>query len=217
MAVRKPPAVSGVGLVVSLLGPPFVAFAFRNAAPGDVTANLAAQGCLVLVVLAILCIVRFGEGRPLSAIGVGRPRVSTFIWAGLLAAGYVFVATPLMRAVLSRVDTSGFEPTLRRLAALPIWYRIAIVVLGGTIEDVLYRGYAFERLSVYLRSTWVAALVSSLIFAYAHAPLWGLGVSGALVIPALLGTLFYLWRRDLVANIIAHVATDLLGIVVFNR
>ena len=216
MAFRKPPVVSGVGLVVSLFGPPLVAFVFRNAAPGDVAANLAAQSCLVLVVSAVLLIVRFGERRPLSAIGLRPPRASTVIWAALLTAGYVFVATPPMRAVLRRVDTSGFEPTLRQLAALPVWYRIAIVVLGGTIEDVLYRGYAFERLSLYLRGTWAAAIVSSLIFAYAHAPLWGLGVSSALVIPALLGGLFYLWRRDLAANIIAHVVTDLLGVVVFN-
>jgi uncharacterized protein len=78
----------------------------------------------------------------------------------------------------------------------------------------LYRGYAFERLSVVLRSGPAAAVLSSVVFAYAHAPLWGFGVSTALVVPALCATAFYMWRRDLAANVIAHIATDLVGIVV---
>jgi membrane protease YdiL (CAAX protease family) len=216
MSSRELSSVSGVGLALALFGLPAVAFLFRNATADDFAANVAAQVGLVFVTAAVLFIVRFCEGRPLSAIGVRWPRPSSFAWAALLAAGYVFVATPIMRGVLSRVHAPGFEPTLRRIAVLPAWYRVVIVILGGTIEDVLYRGYAFERLSVYLRSTWGAAIVSALVFAYAHTPMWGLGVSTALVVPALLGSFFYLWRRDLAAYIMAHVATDLLGIVVFN-
>jgi membrane protease YdiL (CAAX protease family) len=216
MLGRELRGVSGLGLALALFGLPAVAFAFRNRAVGDLAANVAAQAGLVLVTLAVIFVVRFGEGRPLSSIGVIWPRASSFAWAALLAAGYLFVATPIMRSILSRIDASGFQPTVRRLAVLPAWYRVVIVVLDGTIEDVLYRGYAFERLAVYLRSTWSAAILSALVFAYAHTPLWGLGVSTALVVPALLGSFFYLWRRDLAANIMAHVTTDLLGIVVFN-
>jgi len=216
MSGRKLRAVSGLGLILALFGPPAVAFVFRNAAAGDLTANVTAQVGLVLVTTAVVFIVRFGEGRPLSAIGLGWPRLSSFAWAAVLAAAYALVAAPIMRSILRRVDASGFEPTLRRLAMLPAWYRVVIVVLGGIVEDFLYRGYAFERLSVYLRSRWGAAVLSALVFAYAHAPLWGLGVSTALLIPALLGSFFYVWRRDLAANIMAHIATDLLGVVVFN-
>jgi membrane protease YdiL (CAAX protease family) len=52
------------------------------------------------------------------------------------------------------------------------------------------------------------------VFAYAHAPLWGIGASTALLIPALFSALFYLWRRDLSANVLAHIAVDLVGIVI---
>jgi len=85
-------------------------------------------------------------------------------------------------------------------------------VLGGIIEEFLYRGYAFERLSLLLRSRIAAAVVVSLLFAYAHVPLWGFAVSTVLVVPGICATAFYAWRRDLAANVIAHVATDLLGI-----
>jgi membrane protease YdiL (CAAX protease family) len=57
------------------------------------------------------------------------------------------------------------------------------------------------------------AAVASLVFAFAHAPLWGLGAATLLVLPAAVGAAFYGWRRDLAALILAHIATDFMGIV----
>jgi membrane protease YdiL (CAAX protease family) len=71
-----------------------------------------------------------------------------------------------------------------------------------------------EKLSAVLGSRLAAAVVSSVVFAYAHAPLWGIGASTALLIPALFSALFYLWRRDLSANVLAHIAVDLVGVVI---
>jgi uncharacterized protein len=202
---------TAVGLVLALLGPPAVALAFRGV--GGLAGNAAAQACLLLLTLAVALIVRRGEHRSLASAGVRAPRAGSFVWAALLAAAYMFVVAPLMVATLRWSGARGFEPTLHELALLPAWYRVVIVVIGGTIEEFLYRGYAFERLALLLRSQTGALVLSSLIFAYAHTPLWGLGVSTALVLPAIFSTAFYLWRRDLAANVMAHVVTDLAGIV----
>jgi hypothetical protein len=44
--------------------------------------------------------------------------------------------------------------------------------------------------------------------------MWGWGASLTTFFSGGLATLFYLWRRDLAALIIAHVLTDFVGIVV---
>ena len=55
--------------------------------------------------------------------------------------------------------------------------------------------------------------MSVLVFGFAHVPMWGWEPSLTTVVSGGVLTLFYLWNRDLNANIIAHVAIDFVGIV----
>ncbi len=48
----------------------------------------------------------------------------------------------------------------------------------------------------------------------AHVPMWGWGPALTTVVSGAVATVFYIWRRDLVAIMIAHVVTDLAGIVI---
>jgi membrane protease YdiL (CAAX protease family) len=194
-----------------MLGPPAIAWAFR-CAPIGILANLRAQVCLLLITSAVVGIVRFGERRPIDTILGSRPDARTLLWATLLTAIYVLLAAPVMGWVMRAFAISGFDVTLHRLAALPAWYRALAVVVGAPVEELLYRGYAQERLSSVVGRTGGAA-VTTLVFAFAHAPLWGFGAATMLVLPAVVGSTFYAWRRDLAALVLAHVATDLIGIV----
>jgi hypothetical protein len=40
------------------------------------------------------------------------------------------------------------------------------------------------------------------------------GIPGFTVVSGALGTAFYVWRRDLLANMIAHVTMDFIGIII---
>jgi membrane protease YdiL (CAAX protease family) len=44
--------------------------------------------------------------------------------------------------------------------------------------------------------------------------MWGWWTSLTFVLSGAVTTAFYLWRRDLLANIVAHVVTDFAGLVV---
>jgi len=69
----------------------------------------------------------------------------------------------------------------------------------------LYRGYAVERLVSVMDNYWLAGLVAVIAFGLAHIPFWGIGPALGADLPfGLVMTLFYLWRRDLIANCIAH-------------
>lgn len=80
------------------------------------------------------------------------------------------------------------------------------------VEEFFYRGYAIERLqSLGLKRLWAAA-IPLVIFAGAHLPLGWPNVIVAFALGAVL-TSSYLWRRDLVANLIAHCLVDFVGVV----
>jgi len=207
------------GLIIALLGPAVVGLAGEKLV-GKVTPlaeNIAAQIFLLLVLAAVLAIVVRWEHQPLASIGIRPPKLSSLVWGLLLAALFVFVYSPALFWVLNRLGQGGFEPGLSRLAFLPAWYRLLAVLIGGAVEEVLYRGFAIERLKVLTGSYGIAAVVSSLAFGLAHAPFWGWAPALLTTASGLLLSGFYIWRRDLWANIVAHTATDFVGIVLMLR
>jgi membrane protease YdiL (CAAX protease family) len=115
------------------------------------------------------------------------------------------------------VASGGFgsaESGVVGFASLPTWFKLFAVLTAGVVEETLFRGYALERLAGLLGSVWAAAAITLVVFAVVHWPVWGTG--GVLVILCTAGvfTLFYVWQRDLVANVVAHVAVDALGLVI---
>ena len=215
----RPTTPALLGLIIALLGPAVVGLASSRLV-GKVTplaANLAGQIGLLLVLAAVLAIVVVWEHQPLASIGIKSPKLSSLVWGLLLAAFFVFVYSPALFWVLKRLGQGGFEAGLSRLALLPAWYRLVAVLIGGAVEEVLYRGFAIERLKLLTGRYWIAAFVASLAFGVAHAPLWGWAPALLTAVSGLLLSGFYIWRRDLWANIIAHAATDFVGIVVMLR
>jgi membrane protease YdiL (CAAX protease family) len=75
------------------------------------------------------------------------------------------------------------------------------------IEELCYRGYAIERLQSLGLPRGAAATIPVLIFGFGHwTGGWG-NIGLALLLGAIL-TLFYLWRRDLLSNMIGHTLVD---------
>ena len=60
----------------------------------------------------------------------------------------------------------------------------------------------------------VAAIISLLAFGLVHLPLWGVGVSLTTIASGGILTALYLWRRDVLFLMLAHVATDLFGLMI---
>jgi len=82
-----------------------------------------------------------------------------------------------------------------------------IVVRAGAVEELFYRGYAIERLQALGLNRYAAAAIPLLIFGVGH---WTGGWANILIALSLGAILagFYLWRRDLLANIIGHFLVD---------
>ena len=91
-----------------------------------------------------------------------------------------------------------------------MWLVTLIVVRAGVLEELFYRGYAIERLQALGLNRYWAGTIPLVIFSVGH---WTGGWANmviALVLGAAL-TFFYLWRRDLVANMIGHFLVDFIS------
>jgi len=87
------------------------------------------------------------------------------------------------------------------------------VVRAGISEEVLYRGYALERLQSLTGSKWIAAATTLVLFAAFHYRQGLAGIFLALILGAVL-TGFYLWKRNLTANMFGHFLVDFVPNVV---
>jgi membrane protease YdiL (CAAX protease family) len=152
------------------------------------------------------------ECTSISSLGIRRPTWQTFALALALLVVVQFVAPLLTAPVVRFFGTDAVDAQIASLARLPMWFRCVLAVTGGALEEALYRGYATDRLVTLTGSRWIGGSLSALGFGLAHIPAWGAVFALAADLPmGVLMTIGYLWRRDLVANVLAHSAALLIG------
>lgn len=152
--------------------------------------------------------VLLAEHRPLSSIGLRRPRVLDLVLAvvtGVLMVGGIVtiynVVFPLLHLQIN-MKVAGM------LMRTPFWYRVMLVTRAAVAEEMLFRGYPIERLREWRGSRLLAGTVSWAAFTYAHLGSWGAAQLIVAAYGGLLLTVLYLWRRNLWANMIAHWIAD---------
>jgi uncharacterized protein len=160
-------------------------------------------------VLVLLWVTRI-ERLPLASIGLVRPTRSTIVW-GLAAAILLLVTMMLSFALI--IPAMGLKQNMAATASVvqvPIWLLILTPFVAGISEEILYRGYAIERLTFLTGKPWFAGLLAGAAFMLLHLD-WG---PAQLVVVGFGTVIFvglYLWRRDLPCVMIAHVLADLTG------
>ena len=194
-----------MGLFIALFGMLLVRQAVAWLHPGEATlgAVLVREAGMWLVGLSIIAIVRFGEGLPLSSIGLSGSRLLKSLLWGMLIAVICFVAA----GVFVTVTHFNGGKNAESLGKLPVWVITAVVFRAGIVEELCYRGYAIERLHALGLPRGFAAGIPLVIFGLGHWTGGVLNIAIALLLGAILA-LFYLWRRDLAANMIGHTLVD---------
>jgi uncharacterized protein len=206
------------GLTLALVGPPLVASIGRPlvADTPSVSEGLAGQAALVLLAVSVLIILRRWQHQPLTSIGLGALRARSVALALFLILFFRFVFLPLTLFALTSLGLAGWDAGVAALGALPTWYLTLAVIIGPTVEEILYRGYAIQTLASISGSRAIAVIVSTTAFGLAHVPGWGWGPATSALLSGAVAAVFYVWTRDLNALILSHVVTDFFGIVVPN-
>ena len=176
---------------------------------------------LIKPLSAVLALIwAWRSGTPWRELGLERPES----WWRTLVAGIAFgcALKLLMKAVVMPLlgappTNQAFQFLVGNTGALPEMIYI-VLVSAAFGEEVIFRGYAFERLGKLFGSSAPAriaiVLITSAWFAIEHYAFQGLpGVQQAAIVGLVVGTIFALTRR-LWFLIIAHAAFDLTAVAI---
>lgn len=164
---------------------------------------------ITFAVILLLWVIRV-ERLPLSSIGLVRPTWGTLGW-GLAATAALMASVMLTFAVIA--PALGLKQNMAATAAVvqvPLWLFITTPIVAGVTEEILYRGYAIERLSFLTGRRWIAGIVAGAAFLLTH---WSWGATQMIIVAfaTVILTGLYMWRRDLLCCMIAHGLADLIG------
>lgn len=155
------------------------------------------------------------SGTPFRALGFVRPRN----WTATLLGGSAFgvVLKLVMKALVmpllgAPAINAPYHYLAGNTAALPLMIA-TVLVSAAFAEEVVFRGYLFERLGALLGTSRAALaatlLISAALFAAAHYGGQGLpGVEQAAVTGLVIGGV-YAWRKELWTPMVVHAAFDL--------
>lgn len=192
------------GLAISL----FALLAIRQGVaffiPGiTFTAAVLKEALIWVSALTLIVIIRRGEHLPLRSIGLGTARW----WKSILWGLAIAVVSAVAVLALAHLTGYGHGPGSAAFEKLPLWLITAIVFRAGVVEELFYRGYSIERLRFVGFNRFWSVAIPLVIFSLGH---WSGGAANILIAFAagLILTGFYLWRRDLGANMIGHGLVD---------
>jgi len=197
-------AATWLGLSISLFSMIVIREAFRaiSTEPGPVLV-LAREACMFAAAGALVWIVRRGERASWQSIGIGTSRA----WKSLAWGFVIAIANVVPIALIAHWTGYGHSASAVAFAKLPLGVIFIVVVRAGVVEELFYRAYAIDRLQRVGCGRITACAIPLSIFAVAH---WTGGLANiaiALVAGGIM-TVFYLWRRDLLANILGHFLVD---------
>ena len=218
--VDRPSSVAAIGLVLALVAPIIYTLILDPYLFGedfDPTSR-ALVGYVVMWCLAgaVLAFTIFGERRPLSTIGfrpLSLPLVAVAVGAGVTLS----LLVPLLSVVVDAVFGAGPSDVMDLATQTPIWVLTAGVVTAGVTEEILFRGYAIERLIAHTGRPWVSGLTSLAVFVAIHLPTKSVAHVLGLVLPLGLAlTALYLWKRNLTLVIVVHLLVNAPMIILGN-
>lgn len=172
-----------------------------NAGPG---LNVLKESLMFSSAGTVLWLLRFREGQSLRSIGLGTsPWWKSLLWGLFIGALCLGVAVGLALLTHYGQGTSYLDK-------LPVSIVTLVVLRAGIVEELFYRGYAIERLQAVGLGRCTAAASSLIVFSIAH---WTGGWANILIafVTGAILTAFYVWRKDLVANMIGHFLVDFIA------
>jgi len=204
-----------VGLALALFGFALIRPLTRRFEDGDVREH-AVKWLPAALVAGYVAVV---EGRDGESVGLrwDGPRVfGRRVAVGLTAMlGANVVLQPLFECIDGEEEVAD---DLAAFAELSYGERLFAAVTAGVTEELLFRGYAFERLEEWTDSRGVAAGVTTLVFVLLHrGDKWGWRSVLRITQPAVITTALYVRFRDLLALMTVHALNDAIGLLLADR
>jgi len=180
----------------------------------NISIDLALIGEWVALSFLVFLWVPKVEKKNMASIGLGKFKRRHLGW-GVLDYILVLVASSISGFVLQSVGLSSLRSLQPLLKGYDFATLFGLFLTGTFLEEVFYRGYLIERMTILTRHRWVAAFMSWLLFTIVHLKFFGLGptidvsvISGALV-------LLYMKEKSIWPCIVVHGINDALAFLIF--
>ena len=202
------------GIFISLFSITALSLVFKSLFGAQLTnAQMVSKELIILGVVGYLIwYILPRENQKLASIGLhNRHWGKSLLWALLITIVCIAAALGCIEICKLLGWRIGESKAFDNLS-LPV---IALVTMrAGIAEEVFTRGYLLERLTVITGKKGLAFLLSTIPFGLLH---YSQGYAGILIATVLGGifALFYFWKKDLKANIIAHFLVDFIPNVLF--
>jgi uncharacterized protein len=213
----KIPTITTVGLVLAFFGGPLILFVFNQMTEGLQLTNklvLIREISLFLITGLLLVLVVKGEKLNLGSIGLHNKHWGKSLVLALLImiSSIALLAGILGIYHLLGISYGGGEQS-HRYENVSLVVMSIMMLRAGVIEEICYRGFIMERLEKYTGNRLIYLYIPTLIFGLFH---YRQGIAGIVITTAagLLLAFFYLKKRDLKANIIAHFGVDFIPNVI---
>lgn len=179
---------------------------------------------VILAFVIVFVYLRRSKNRSelLTSIGLKRPKnlisivIICLILGILIELATEIISNPIIEKIthskidLSKVDLSTFSKYL-------IWVLIGFV-LGGFLEEVLFRGFLLTRISSFFKENKVndilALMATSILFGLCHYYQGWSGVISTGLIGLLLGIIFLVFNKNLWYSILTHGFINLTAITI---
>lgn len=180
--------------------------------------NYQMQGFDWFVVVIIILLILYGERSQLTSLNIKKPTIETF-GIGMGLGGFSLLYIFLHRMAINALGgVTNFEqqldnPSLNEVGSEFIFvYGIFSLITAGVAEEIIYRGYATERLSKLNSSYWLAFLLPLAAFVLMH---YRKGLDHMIIVMIVGGLMqyYYLKYRNLTINIIGHLFIDAMAYV----
>jgi len=153
------------------------------------------------------------EGNTLASIGFGKFRWR-YLWVGLLTYLILLIVWIGSSFALEAVGLKGLrslQPMIREYSFLT---RFILFFTGTFLEEMLYRGYAIERLTSITGKKWLAGLISWAAFTFVHLKFFGLGPTLDVGVLSAGLVILYVRERSIWPCIVVHGINGVYGFLI---
>jgi len=168
---------------------------------------------LILLILLVFWIPKI-EGSNLESIGFGKFR-KKYLWEGTLVYLILMVLWTGSSFALKEVGFEGLrslQPMLKEYSPVILF---GLFITGTFLEEVFYRGYLIERLTLLTGRRWMGAVVSWLAFTFVHIGFFSLGPTIDIGILSAALVMLYLKEKSIWPCVVVHGINNLFGFLIF--
>jgi len=171
--------------------------------PSDIHIGTAiAVEWLILLILLFFWIPKV-EGNDWRSIGFGNFK-QKHIWVGILTFFILLMAWMGSYFALTAVGLEGLrslQPMIKEHSLLVLF---SLFFTGTFLEEIFYRGYLIERLTLLTGKSWLAGITSWITFTFVHLKFFGLGPTLDVSVLSAGLVILYLKERSVWPCIVVH-------------